>query len=364
MGEAGLDALLVTDPFNYYYLSGHKVGLNKMRPWFMILPLDKEPVLIEYGLDEQFSRLYAEPYPAWVPNRRYYTDAPYSPEPAKDWGIANAIQELGLTGGIIGTELGEHTRLNMTYNDFELLRKKLPHAKFTDAGGILWKSRMVKSPWEVENLQKACEIGCKAWQTLFESLKTGVSVKHIHASLLRLYVECGADIENPGGQMVKGARGPEGTFQRGDILYLDGGPYYRGYKMDASREAVFGEPTSSQKKDHKFIWGCCEKIVDTIRPGIPASELHHLFNKELKAAQRPPLDPVKRIGHGIGLEGSEPPSLNAIDQTVLEEGISITPEPRIETADGLMVAEEHVVVTASGCEVLSKSLSSELFVVP
>lgn len=361
MAEAKIDALLIADPFNYFYFSGHKVPLNKMRPWFMILPLDKDPILIDYSLDEQFSRVYNEQYSSWISDRRFYIDVPFTSELVKDWGLGRALEDLGLANGVIGAELGEHTRLNIPYNDFNKLKQQLPHAKFTDASTLIWKCRMVKSQWEASNLREAVEIGCKSWKELFETLKIDVSVKEINTRLLKLYVENGADIDNPGSQSVKGARGPNSTFQKGDIMYLDGGCYYKGYKMDISREVVFGEPTGRQLQDHGFVWECCKKIISNMRPGLKVSDTHRIFNEQLKAAGRPLMDPVKRIGHGIGLEASEPPSLNAIDQTVLEEGMSVTPEPRIETLDGLIVAEEHVLITSSGCEVLSKHLSSELF---
>ena len=70
-----------------------------------------------------------------------------------------------------------------------------------------------------------------------------------------------------------------------------------------------------------------------------------------------------RIGHGIGLV-NEPPYLNAFDQHILQPGMSITPEPKLETVEGLLNAEEHVIVRDGGCEIISCFPDWQLHVVP
>jgi Xaa-Pro dipeptidase len=72
--------------------------------------------------------------------------------------------------------------------------------------------------------------------------------------------------------------------------------------------------------------------------------------------------PSKRIGHGIGLV-QEPPYLNAFDEHVLAAGMSITPEPKIETVEGLLNAEEHVIVREGGSEIISGFPDARLHVV-
>ena len=71
---------------------------------------------------------------------------------------------------------------------------------------------------------------------------------------------------------------------------------------------------------------------------------------------------VVGASHGIGLE-TEPPSLNEYDPYVLEERMVVTPEPKIESPDGLINPEEHVVIRAHGCEILSTTPDWKLFVV-
>ena len=67
-----------------------------------------------------------------------------------------------------------------------------------------------------------------------------------------------------------------------------------------------------------------------------------------------------RIGHGTGLDLSEPPSINLEDPTVLEAGMVLYLEPNFVTAEGNFLVEDTVLVTPDGCELLSARAPTEL----
>jgi Xaa-Pro aminopeptidase len=165
--------------------------------------------------------------------------------------------------------------------------------------------------------------------------------------------------------MVLGATGPNRTFQKGDVLYIDGGCNCSGYKMDFARRAVFGRPSARQQSEHDSMWGILNEIIERMKPGVSMRELFEYSQSRL--AQHPEWrnysdHPSKRIGHGIGLE-NEPPSISATDDTILEACMALTPEPKIESVDGLLNPEEQVVIRPSVCEVLSAGSDWKLHVV-
>ena len=360
----GIDGLVVTDSTSFYYFSGQRApAWMKQRSNVFILPLDGAPVLISWSGPGMFSRLYDRPYPSWVEDRRIYPEVPFNTDDRVDWGIREALVDRGLEAGTIAIELGTETWLGIPVNDFLRLQEDMPRARFVESGPVIWGCRMIKSEWEIEAAREACAIGGRSWRRCIEELKPGITQFDIQKRILGYYYEEGADLasETP---TVLGATGPGGAFQAGDVLYLDGGASYMGYRMDFTRRAVFGKPSDRQLAEHNGMWEILFKVMDRMKPGATMPELFEYSQSLLARTDFTNYsdDPAKRIGHGIGLE-TEPPSMNAYDAHALAVGMTLTPEPKIESVDGLVNPEEHVVIREDGCEILSTFPSWELFVV-
>lgn len=364
MRKEGLDGLVVTDPVSFYYFSGQKASAGGIgRPMAFILPLEGEPAVIDWSGPGLFARLYGRPYPTWVEDRRIYPEVPFNREHRVDWGIRAVLAEWGLARGVIGIELGNEPRLAMAVDDLARLREELPGARWVDSGPVVWACRMIKSHWEIDKLKKACEIGGNAWRRIFDELRVGITQAEIQHKAVTYYLDLGADLDS-GPPLALGATGPGGAFRKGDILYLDGGCSVNGYRMDFTRRAVFGPPSERQQAEHDGMWEITMKLIERMKPGVATAEIFE-FSQSL-VAKTPWCNysdhPSKRIGHGIGLV-NEPPYLNAFDQHVLAPGMSITPEPKIETVEGLLNAEEHVIVRDGGSEIISAFPDGKLHVV-
>jgi Xaa-Pro aminopeptidase len=112
------------------------------------------------------------------------------------------------------------------------------------------------------------------------------------------------------------------------------------------------------------MWEIVMKVIEFMKPGVATREVFEYSQTLVSQTKSTNYSdhPAKRIGHGIGL-GMEPPYLNAFDRNVLEVGMSITPEPKIEVKEGLLNAEEHIIMRSTGAEVISTDLGSELLVI-
>ena len=364
MRERKIDGLIVTDPVSIYYYAGQKIPTwQKGRPSVFILPLESEPVLICWSGPEMFSRVYHKPYPSWVQDRRIYPEAPFTFDERVDWGVRNALDDRRLARGVLAIELGDGCRMGMPVGDFLRLQDELPQARFVDSSPVIWECRIVKSKWEQDCSRKACEIGGRAWARCIEELKPGISTREIQRRILGYYLEYGADLDSEPPTAL-GATGPAGAFKNGDILYLDGGCSYMGYRMDFTRRAVFGAPSERQHAEHNGMWEILFKVMDRMKPGVEVAEIFE-YSQSLMAKtpwKNYSDHPAKRIGHGIGLE-NEPPSLSPFDRRVLASGMIITPEPKIETVEGLLNPEEHILITETGYELFSKHPDWKLHVV-
>lgn len=140
---------------------------------------------------------------------------------------------------------------------------------------------------------------------------------------------------------------------KGNILWIDGGCTYRGYNSDFCRIAVMGKPSEKQTTMHSTTLQLTELCIEAIRPGVKASDIARLCTVELERRGLDLTFRAGRLGHGIGLMLTEPPHIANYDSTVLEPGMIITIEPGFVTDYGVFQAEENVLVTSDGFEILS-----------
>lgn len=351
-----MDALLVGEKLNYWYLTGHlsREFDKKMRPMLLLLPQAGSASLILYGQAEKAAR-------ASCPAQRVY---PYQDVPFPCDLLARAIRESGLQRGRIGMEFGENERLGLSFVHFQVLQDLLPDVEFVDAGDLLQELRGQKSQFEVERIQRSCAVSLVAWEQTQPQLRIGMTDPEIQqilaAELCRAGSDCNVEGHVTAGNGTAGKRG----YREGDILWCDFGATLEGYQADLARRAVFGNPSPDQIRAHQQIYDILQAQIEAIRPGVKASQVAAVVSEQLVAHGYPPLGAKKRVGHGLGLGPAEAPSLSLADDTVLKPGMILTPEPRFTLESGERVhIEEVVVVTESGCRQLSRG-AERLSVIP
>lgn len=363
MDDHGIDALIVTDSINYQYFTGHRAPGHAGRPSTFVLPREGEPALISLWVQQMFHELDGLPFPSWVEDRRFYTEFPFDNERPTDWGIADVLRERGVAEGTLAIELGEWTKLGLPVADYERLKSDVHDATFVDGGVVSWGCRTIKSPWELDQIRRACHTSGEAWANVLPELRVGDTANDISKRIALAYDEAGGPMMFAG--FARGATGEAGAFQKGDILYLDGGGTFGGYPTDFTRRAVFGGPTRRQLEEHRVALEIQQAMLDAIRPGVPVAELFRIAVEAIEQAglRNYSDNPAKRVGHGIGLEQGEPPSISGADETVLAAGMTLTVEPKFYSDDGLVNPDEMVLVTNDGHEILSTIPSRELHVV-
>jgi Xaa-Pro dipeptidase len=93
--------------------------------------------------------------------------------------------------------------------------------------------------------------------------------------------------------------------------------------------------------------------IDAMAPGVKAQEIAKICNRKLEEFGYPLLEGTKRVGHGLGLDFQEPPSLNVVEEQELVPGTVLTPEPRFVHDNEWIMVEEDVVITDDGVRRLS-----------
>lgn len=357
------DALLCTTPANIRYFTGFDTRFweSPTRPWFVVVPLAENPIAV---VPEVGAPVMAR---TWVRDIRTWP----APRPEDDGTtlLATALAGLSRQFGRIGAELGREMALRMPVSQFLELRGGVS-AELADGSPCIWEIRMVKTGAEVERIRRICGIAGQAYAALPGGVHAGHSERAACRRLRADLVERGADAI----PYIAGASGPGGVSQiigaptdrrlaDGDVLFIDTGATCDGYFCDFDRNYAVGTLPAAAVRAHETVWDATEAGIRAARPGATAEDVWRTMAAVLSAGGSIGTN-VGRLGHGLGLQLTEPPSHMPGDRTVLRAGMVLTIEPGMEYAPGKMIVhEEDVVITADGCELLTPRAPRELWTI-
>ncbi|MGH3762936.1 M24 family metallopeptidase [Actinophytocola sp.] len=350
MREADLDALLIGDKYNFWYLTGNLTKeIDKKRPMLVFLPASGPPTYIIYAAAKKKSE-------ATTPSARILT---YDGLPFPTQLVKDTLTEAGLTTGRLGMELGLDERLGLSYQEFMDVKESFPSLTLVDAGKQLQQLRMVKTELEVDAIRTACELSLRAWDSVTKQLRLGMTNPEIRKMIAVELTLAGTEFDIAGHISIgDGVAGIEG-YRPGEVLWSDFGGTYLGYQADVARRVAFVEPAPAQVAAQEKIGTLMSTALDALRPGVPCSQVARTCNQALESLGLPPVSARKRIGHGLGLAAGEPPSLSERDETILRPGMVVTMEPRFTLPSGEKVhVEEVLVITEEGCARLSDGAES------
>ena len=364
MTEQGLDAFFVTIKANVRYFTGFDSQFweSPTRPWFLVVPREGLPVAIVPEIGE------AGMAATWISDIRSWP----APRPADD-GISLLTACLSACRrrfGRIGAELGAENALRMPTADLLRLRDSLSPAEVVDASPLLRQLRMVKSPAEIAKIRHVCQLVSDGFEALPAKLQIGETERDACRKLRIDLLQRGVD-DSP---YLMGASGPGGydniimgptdrRLEAGDILIIDTGSTYDGYFSDFDRNFAFGRLSDAARRANGVVHGATDAGIAAARPGATTSEIWQTMMSILEAGGALGNN-VGRMGHGLGLQLTEPPSHMPGDDTVLQPGMVLTIEPGMLFAPGQMIVhEENLVVTEDGSELLSRRAPPEIPVI-
>lgn len=374
MKKQALEALLVIQKMNFYYVSG------TTQDGLVFIPLEGKPLLM---IKRELERARVE-------------------SPLRDivgLGSNKEIQALvqSHTGKIpksLGLELDV-----LPVRDYFRFQELFPGTKFIDASQVLREARKIKSPFEIDLMRRAGEIGKKVYQEGRRILKEGMTEiefgglleatakRYGHEGLLRVrslnyeaytwHVLSGltggivSQSDSPMGGLGLSPAFPVGAslkvMKAHEPILVDFGTCFHGYQADETRMFSIG------KMEQKFIdaYKACKEIHDAVLEETrPGTDCEAIFMKTSKLAQKlgykdsylgPPGLQTRFIGHGIGLELNELPFIAQGQSYPLEEGMTFAMEPKIVfPGEGSVGLENTVLVTERGYEILTAA-EQEIF---
>ena len=355
--RSGFDALFLATGTNLCFVSGYPtVERTLARPFYVLLPARGEPLLLVHTGREAEARRYA-----WIDDVRTYSRLSVAPIEE----LHRAFSDLGLRGRRVGAELGREQRLGMPLAEFERVRQELAPTRFEDAADLLWGLRTIKTDDDVAAIRRACLITARAYDDTFQAARSGDVDRLLVARLAsEMTARNGHEpwvlvASGPGNYVLATGAPHDRRLEPGDMLWFDAGCSVDGFWSDFSRAGVVGRPSADQREAQRRIVELTARGIAMVRPGMAVAEIAALVNTGVREIGLPvevaTSDQAGRVGHGIGYDVTEPPHVSINDSTILEAGMVITIEPGVAMSFGLFHAEEVVLVTTHGHEVLSRS---------
>lgn len=371
MDQEGFDALVLTQEEAVRYLSGYNSVIWAVGRWL--------PTVLVAARNPRNAALIASSFDAgcaagtsWVGTVDTYAMA--EEIPAK---VRQHLSAAGAADDRVGVESGPGSFMALPQH---LIGAIIGGDRPRDCGRLISAVRMLKSPLELERVRRSVSAAVAGYQAGLDAAKPGMTEKElvaiIGATMYRsgttagtkpLFVNCVSGraryplVDSPASDNVIGA---------GDIVFVDGGGASDGYVSDILRLIGVGRLRDEDRRYADAAADATDAMIGALHPGVRVSELVGVAAAQVRAAGI--ADQIGEIaGHGIGLELWERPLIrrheDSDDDVAVRPGMVLCLEPILAPPHpdgglaGIFVFEQQVLVTETGCEVLSGELPARLW---
>lgn len=337
MGKIGIDGFLIMAPENRRYISGFTGTAG------IILITKKQRILFT---DFRYVDQGAQEAPDFEIIKYQYPFLQTIKEVLKRL----AIKEIGFESEFV------------TYNQFVELSKVLDGFRLLPQRGVIEELRMVKVSEEIACIREAARIADKGFNHILHKIKPGITEREVAIELEYYMASQGATGTSFATIVASGKRSslPHGVasekiIEKGDFVTLDFGCVYQGYCSDMTRTIVVGQPTARQKEIYNIVLQAQELGLASIEAGWGAKEIDEVSRNYIDSKGYGEYF-GHGLGHSLGLNVHENPSLSPKDNTELLKNMVVTIEPGIYIPDwGGVRIEDLVVVLEDGYENLTNS---------
>lgn len=244
--------------------------------------------------------------------------------------------------------------------DFALLvLDALPGVARTYTTETIGALRMKKDTAEYSELKQNALIADLAMEAAFAAIKPGMTELQIAAVVRDRFADHGAKpLFTIVGASANGAfphhQTGDSRIKAGDAIVIDIGARNGTYSSDITRMAVVGDGPDGYAEVHAIVEASVLAALAAAKPGVQAKTIDAAARSTIAAAGYGDYF-LHRTGHGLGVEGHEPPYITATSETVLETGMVFSIEPGIYLPDRFGIRlEEIVILRDDGPEIFSR----------
>ncbi len=270
--------------------------------------------------------------------------------------IQNTLSKRNITVSTLALEK-EH----LTVDRFEQIQKLFPSTSFVSAEEKLHTLRMIKEEKEISILEDAAKLADYGVEVGVQAIAQGKSELDVLATIEFELKKKGIRQMSFDTMVLTGLKtaAPHGkpgleTIQKGDFVLFDLGVVLDGYCSDITRTVAFGEVSDQQREVYDTVLKAQLAAVDICKPGTRIGDIDRAARTIISNAGFGEYF-THRIGHGLGIDVHEFPSMNETNDMLLQKGMVFTIEPGIYAPEiGGVRIEDDMIITADGAQTLTK----------
>ncbi|WP_305037804.1 Xaa-Pro peptidase family protein [Halobacillus sp. GSS1] len=345
--DTNVDAAFINSTENFFYLTGFHTDPHERLLGLLVFP-EADPIAVLPGMEKGQIR-----DAGWTEEVIGYADHenPWQmmADKMKEKGIAN-VKTVGIEKQVL------------SYGRSESFFELFEDVKVEDIEGRLNNMRVVKDSNEVSIMKEAAELADFGVSVGVEALEEGISEMEVLAkieyelkkkgvaemsfSTMVLFGEkSGQPHGNPGDRRLK----------PGDFVLFDLGVVWKGYTSDITRTFAYRSVSEEQKAIYNKVKEALDASLAISKPGTRIGDLDQVARDVITDAGYGDKFP-HRIGHGLGINVHEFPSMSHLNDGVLKQGMTYTIEPGIYDPEvGGVRLEDDVLVTEDGYVTLTKT---------
>ncbi|QFT90177.1 Xaa-Pro dipeptidase [Bacillus sp. THAF10] len=342
--QEGLSACFLTSTPNIFYISGFYTDPHERLLGMLVFPHNNPAIVCPNMEVEQVKKT------GWNFDIIGYddTDDPWQK-------VGQYVKQQGITVEKLAVEK-EH----MTVARLHKLESIFPGVALASAEDKMYELRLLKDEDEIAILREAAKLADYGVEVGVHHLKKGVREQELVAIIEYELKKKGISQMSFSTMALTGEKtaAPHGkpgleTVQDGDLVLFDLGVVLNGYCSDITRTVAFGSVNDKQQEIYETVLKAQLAAVDACKPGVEIGQLDRLARSIITDAGYGEYF-THRIGHGLGIEVHEYPSMNAMNTMNLQKGMTFTIEPGIyKPGVGGVRIEDDILITDSGLELLT-----------
>ncbi|MGM0931757.1 MAG: M24 family metallopeptidase [Actinomycetota bacterium] len=395
LNRSELGAVLAFDFSNIRYMSATHIGTWAMDKLirFSLLTRNTDPIVWDFGsaakhhglynpwLDVTTSEMDANPHaphhgavkPRLESGSRaglstlrgaFPPDAQMAKDVAKK--IKRELEKFGLANEPLGVDVIEMP---------VLMALQQEGITVVDGQQVFMEARRIKTHDEIRLLTQAASMVDAAYEELYRFLRPGVRENEAVGLVAKTLYDLGSEYVE-GVNAISGERCSPHPHVFSDRLIRPGDPAffdilhsYNGYRTCYYRTFAVGSASTAQRDAYKRAREYMDRAIALVRPGATTADIVKVWPKAEEFGFPDEMAAFAlQYGHGVGLSIWEKPIFSRLTSLehpeLIEEGMVFALETYWPSADGYGAAriEEEIVVTADGCEVITKFPAEDLIV--